>query len=146
VTLTQYGPDWKGHLSNLPRSIAVDIRNPIPWREAITESARHHLALVVGAHDPSQLPSKAVNYLTLPIPRFALTTGRTDDSVARYIQRFAGWLAAPADAPELPQRIAAHVQRDWDPDVLAPPVSESWPDVIDQLSSFITESLSGSSA
>src|SRR5207247_4190023 len=42
--------------------------------------------------DPSMLPSKIVSYLSLPIPRVAVTSDPTRDAIGTYLHDKSGWL------------------------------------------------------
>jgi hypothetical protein len=137
VSLTQYGSDWTGALRRLPPGVTADARRPVPWDEAVRAAADFHLAVVVGNRDPAQLPSKAVQYLTLPIPRLAVTGGASEDALAGYVSDKPGWLVASVGDSRAAERVAAHVARSWIPTDLRPPPEESWPAVTARLVQFI---------
>ena len=75
VRLTLHGYDWDGRLRRTGAGVEILVRPPEQWRTIVATASEHDVALVVGNHNPAQLPSKAVQYLTLPIPRAALVSG-----------------------------------------------------------------------
>jgi glycosyl transferase family 4 len=138
VTLHQYGRDHYGELRRPPVGVTVEAHDPVPWPDVVRLAAeRLDLALVVGNTDPTQLPSKAIEYLTLPVPRLALTSGHPGDALAEYVDGKPGWLTVPATDEDPAKRIADHVMREWTVEDLAPPADESWPTVAEQLADFI---------
>jgi hypothetical protein len=99
VVVYQYGRDHIRMLKELPDVLRVERRLPIPWSDVLRTSATEvDLALVVGNKDARQLPSKAVEYMTLPVPRLALTLGQDGDALSDYVERKPGWLVLHADA------------------------------------------------
>jgi hypothetical protein len=138
VTLLQYGRDHHGELRNPPDGVSVELHEPVPWPEVLRlAAARLDLALVIGNTDPTQLPSKAIEYLTLPVPRMAVTSGRADDALAAYVSHRPGWLAMSVGDTDPATRIWEHVNRGWTPAELAPPDAESWAHVGRQLAAFV---------
>jgi hypothetical protein len=135
VVVTQQGADWTGVLRGLPPSVQVEFSRPGPWEEVVESACSHDLAIVVGNRNPAQLPSKAVQYLTLPIPRLAIVSGRRTDALTDYVQDKPGWLVLPSDAPTevAASAVAAHVQRPWAPAELLAPARESWEAVAEGL-------------
>ena len=99
--------------------------------------------LVVGNLSPAQFPSKVVEYMTLPAPRIAFVRNAGSDAIADYVGDKTGWLVAAYDAPDLPDRIAAHVARAWTESELAPPPDEAWPTVAARIGRYIDERLGG---
>ncbi len=145
ITLVQYGPDWDGLLDPVAGEIEVDRRSARPWPEILAEAPEFDAALVIGWADPAKLPSKAVQYLTLPIPRLALATA-ADDSLGRYVAEMPGWATVADDDPEPAAAVAALVEREWDAAELAPPASESWQSVTASLGEFVAASASAAAA
>ena len=83
----QYGRDYLAAVRKLSDVITVALAEPIPWTEVRRLAATElDLVLVVGNRDVRQLPSKAVEYLTLPIPRLALTSGQEGDALTAYVE------------------------------------------------------------
>jgi hypothetical protein len=138
VVLTQQGDDRTGTLSALPATIQVELCRPRGWDEVVASASEHDLAVVLGNRNSAQLPSKAVQYLTLPIPRLAIIGGDPADALHAYVHDKPGWLTLPynADADSAGAAVAAHLASPWDRDRLAPPRAESWETVADEIVDF----------
>ena len=128
VVLTQQGEDWTGALRAAPPEVQIEFTRPRPWEDVVEAAGQHDLAVVVGNRNPAQLPSKVVQYLTLPIPRLAVVGGKPSDALTEYVRDKPGWLTLPRDTPTdlAACAVAAHVQRDWRPEELLAPAQESW--------------------
>lgn len=128
IVLTQQGDDWTGALRQLPPSVRVEVRRPQAWAEVVAAATDHDLALVVGNRNPAQLPSKAIQYLTLPIPRLAVVGAHPADALSAYVRGRPGWLTLRDDAPAdlAGAAVAAHLSRPGTAELLAPPPEESW--------------------
>jgi hypothetical protein len=137
VTLAQFGGDYAGMLDRLPEGIRVERHSPRPWDQVVEVARDFDLALALGNLNGVQLPSKAIQYLTLPIPRLALTGPIEDDALADYVADLPGWLAVSSDDPALASLVARHLRRDWTPDALQPPTEEAWPAVAGQVVDFV---------
>jgi hypothetical protein len=138
VIIYQYGRDHDGELGRLSQVVTIERREPVPWADVVRLAAAElDVALVIGNKDARQLPSKAIDYLTLPVPRLALTGGRTRDALAEYVESKPGWLLASVDDPNPAPLIWEHVRRNWNERELAPPADESWAHVADELASFV---------
>jgi hypothetical protein len=137
ISFTQYGDDHAGMLERVPASIEVERRSARPWAEVLAEAPDYDLALVVGNWLTGQLPSKAVQYLTLPIPRLALSERLDDDALAEYVSGRPGWLALAKDDPDAAGRVWDHLERGWAENELAPPAGEAWPEVATQIAEFL---------
>ena len=131
VVLTQQGEDWTGALRSAPPAVRVDVTRPEPWEDVVEAATQHDLAIVVGNRNPAQLPSKAVQYLTLPIPRLAVVGEHPADALSDYVGGKPGWLTLPGGAPPdvAARAVAAHVRRPWGPEDLLPPAQECWDEV-----------------
>jgi hypothetical protein len=138
----QYGSDWTGALGRLRETRAV-FHEPRPWSEITSAAAKYDLAVVVGNRDPALLPSKAVAYLQLPIPRMALVGGGTDDALTQYVADKPGWTVVPVDGADGVGKIQAHLSRRWTADELAPPATESWVQVTSEIRRFLDAVLDG---
>jgi hypothetical protein len=137
IVLAQLGDDFAGLLDSLPAGVAVERDRSYPWDEVVRRSLDYDLAVVVGNVNPGQLPSKAVQYLTLPIPRLAITEGSPSDALASYARDTPGWLALSPGDPLAADRVAAHLAADWSGDRLSPPAAESWPGVARTIADFV---------
>lgn len=131
VVVTQQGKDWTGVLRGLPPNVLVEFARPDSWEKVVESAGNHDLAIVVGNRNPAQLPSKAVQYLTLPIPRLAIVSGEGTDALTDYAQDKPGWLvlSSSASTETAASAVAAHVQRPWSAEELLAPAEESWESV-----------------
>jgi hypothetical protein len=141
VVLHQYGPDWAGTLGSVSSQIRVEHHPPIPWDQVVGEAHQFDAAVVIGWRYPAQLPSKAVQYLTLPIPRLAMVNADPDDALATYVADKPGWLAVSSREDAAAARVAEHLAADWSIDELAPPEAESWEAVEQVLGEFAVATL-----
>lgn len=143
ISFTQYGDDHAGMLARAPAGVEVEMRTPQPWAEVLAEAHRYDLAVVVGNWLTGQLPSKAVQYMTLPIPRLGLSERSHDDALAEYVGDKPGWLALAKDDPDAAQRVWEHLERKWAAAELAPPPEEAWPQVAVRIGDFVERCVSG---
>ena len=139
ITFRQYGPDWEGALESLAESIEVDHRPPISWDEVLAEAHGFHAAVVIGWQNPAQMPSKAVQYLTLPIPRIAMVNSGDADALATYAGDKPGWAVVEDNGHQADEIIASHLSRSWLPVDLQAPTSESWEAVEHILGNFVVD-------
>jgi hypothetical protein len=139
IVLHQFGDVARGTLDSVPTEVRVITQPARPWGEVQTAASRLSAVLVVGNRSRAQLPSKVVDYLTLPSPRIALVRDVETDAIAEYLKDKTGWLVAAANAHDLPDQIAAHLGRKWTSEELAPPAGEAWPQVAAQISRFVGE-------
>ena len=137
VTFAQFGSDYAGMLDRLPSGVDVERHPSHPWDEIVERASDYDLALVLGNNKSGQLPSKAIQYLTLPIPRLSVTRRLEGDALAEYVRDKPGWLAVSSDDSELAARIASHVLREWSSHDLLPPADEAWPMVAEQVVDFV---------
>jgi hypothetical protein len=146
VKFTHFGHAWPGALERASLKATVSTQPPVPWEEAVALAGDHDVAVVLGTRPlyRIRLPSKAAQYLTLPIPRVAISSGADDDALAQYVNGKPGWLCCAIDDPHLPERLRSHVSRDWSARELAPPADESWPRVGDEVVAFVNSVLSDS--
>jgi hypothetical protein len=141
ISFTQYGDDHAGMLARAPASVEIEMRPPQPWNEVLADAHRYDLAVVVGNWLTGQLPSKAVQYMTLPIPRLGLSERASEDALSEYVAGRPGWLALARDDPDAARRVWEHVERAWSEEELAPPAEEAWPEVAARISSFVEDCL-----
>jgi hypothetical protein len=125
VELHQYGSDWTGSLRTL-EDVTVEFHAPRPWPEIIEVAASYDLAVV---------------YLQLPIPRLALVHDDRGDALSDYVQDKPGWIVLRADTADAAAPIDRHVSRTWTRSELAPPATESWDHVADEIARFVLRSL-----
>jgi glycosyltransferase involved in cell wall biosynthesis len=143
ITFVQFGDDYAGKLQSVPQGVRVERHASQPWAEIVARARDFDAAVVMGNERGYLLPSKAVQYLTLPIPRIAVTNGEPDDALAAYAEAHAGWMVAPDGGAEVGERVWEHLARDWSAEDLAPPAAESWPNVAVQVAAFIEACVSG---
>jgi hypothetical protein len=138
VVLAQFGDDFTGFLDQLPAGVEVDMHPAYPWAEVLERAVNYDVAVVVGNRNHRQLPSKAVQYLTLPIPRLAISSGE-GDALATYVRDKPGWLIVVPGSEDAPRLLDEYLAREWAPLELQPPSSEGWPVVADRIAAFLDE-------
>jgi hypothetical protein len=141
ITLRQYGPDWEGALKSVADNIEIDHRSPISWTEVLAEASIFHAAVVIGWRNPAQMPSKTVQYLTLPIPRIAMVNQGDTDALATYVADKPGWAVIDDEARLAPEVVATHLSRPWRNAELQAPKSESWNAVERILGDFVVDTI-----
>jgi hypothetical protein len=141
IEFHQYGSDWNGSLRHLSE-VQVIFHEPRPWSEILAVAREYDLAAVVGNRDPMLLPSKAVAYLQLPIPRLAIVEG-SKNALRHYLADKPGWILVRADDPDAAVRIRGHLSRGWSTAELAPPATESWDHVTGDVRQFLHAALNG---
>ena len=139
IVIHQFGEGARNGLGSLPSQVEMIAQPARPWTEIRAGAASLNAALVIGHRSPSQLPSKVIEYATLPTPRVALVRDPETDAITEYVRDKPGWLVARHDAPDLADQLAAHIGRDWSDAELAPPSGESWPRVAEQIAAFVSE-------
>jgi hypothetical protein len=140
VELHVFGSDWTDGL-RAASGVRVVFHEPRPWPQIVALAGSYDVALVIGNRDPQQLPSKAIAYLQLPIPRAAIVGDSERDALAQYVADKNGWIALRADADEAAAELERHLSRRWTAKELAPPPSESWPNVASAVADFVRETL-----
>lgn len=144
VAFTQFGPDPAELPETSRTNLVIEAREAVSWPEAVGEARHLDAAIVIGNRPERwmQLPSKAIEYLGLPIPRIALCSG-TGDSLFEYAGRLPGYLVLTVDDREAADRVHAHLERDWDLRDLEPPEEESWDRVAEEIAAFVDSCLLG---
>jgi hypothetical protein len=138
IVFHQYGRDHERQLVGLPGDLEVHMHDPMAWSLVVDRSSRElDVALVVGNKDPRQLPSKAIEYLTLPVPRLAVVGGTSQDALVDYVSDKRAWLTISVDDPTPARAVLAHVSRAWSAAELAAPTHESWAYVAPTLAEFV---------
>jgi hypothetical protein len=137
IVLRQHGDDWDGVLRRVADHIEVEHRAAISWDQVVLEANRFDAALVLGNRNQGQLPSKAIQYLTLPIPRIAFVSDESGDSLASYVADKSAWAVVRAGDVDFVAAVAAHVDRQWQPGDFSAPAAEGWPVVENVLCDFI---------
>jgi hypothetical protein len=142
IQFHQFGSDLTGALARL-REVAVVFHHPRPWREIVAGAGEYDLAVAIGNRDPMLLPSKAISYLQLPIPRLAVVNEDAENALTHYAASKPGWAVVRVRAPEAATTIRRHLSRRWTSRELAPPISESWTHVSNTIGEFLDEVFSG---
>lgn len=137
IRFDQFGADPEGMLADAPAGIEVQNHAAIPWADVVARSGEFDAALVLGNELGELLPSKAIQYLTLPIPRIAVTDTKRDDALADFAGDHTAWLAVAPDEPDAARLIADHVEHPWTAAELAPPHADSWAAVGAELAGFV---------
>jgi hypothetical protein len=109
----------------------------VEWDEVCRLATEFDGAIVVGNKNPAQLPSKALQYLTLPIPRIAVTVKRPDDALANFAAAKPGFIAVDLDSPDDALEAVAHLRRPWSLEELEPPASDAWAEVAGEITQFV---------
>jgi hypothetical protein len=121
-------------------AVVVEFHDPVDWGEACQIARGFDAAVVPANQNPTELPSKAIQYLTLPIPRIAVTPSSNRGELGEFAARRPGFLVVDLDAREDVARLIAHVRRAWSDQELAPPPGDSWPEVASEIVEFVIES------
>jgi len=137
IVFAQFGDDFAGMLDDPPADVKIERHPAYPWNQVAQRASKLDLALVVGNLNPDQLPSKAVQYLTLPAPRLAVTGLTPDNALAAYVADKPGWLAISPDDRCPARKIKAHLARTWSKEDLSPVPGEAWPEVAEAIAGFV---------
>ncbi len=139
IVFSQFGDDFGVGLDRVPEGVRVEHHEPEPWDRVIRRAPEFDAALVVAYPLPALLPSKAIEYSTLPLPRIALTNPGPEDALREFAREHSGWLALSNGEDELPRRVREHVERAFSPAELAAPAEDAWPVVSERIADFVTE-------
>jgi hypothetical protein len=140
VRFANYGPVNRPELLQTGNTaVTIEAHDPVPWGRACEIARTFDAAVVVANAHPFQLPSKAIQYLTLPVPRIALTVSGGGE-LAAFAQQRPGFIAVDIDSPEDIPRLIAHVRRTWSDQELSPSAGDSWDEVAREVVQFAIES------
>lgn len=131
-----YGEDFGSSLTSDDPTVTFELREPVEWEDARRTSVEFDGAIVIGNQNPTLLPSKAIKYLTLPIPRIALTANREDDVLAEFATSRPGYALAFTDSERPLVDVIAHLRRHWTREELSPPAADSWREVEREIIEF----------
>jgi Glycosyl transferase 4-like domain len=137
ISLCQYGPDWEEALKAIPPEVSVDHRPAVSWQQVLAEACGFDAAVVLGWSNPAKMPSKAVQYLTLPLPRIAMTTADPTDALASYVADKPGWTAVNPSTADPAGIVGEQLARHWSEEDLRAPEGESWARVAQTLGAFV---------
>jgi hypothetical protein len=88
---------------------------------------------------PGTLPSKAIQYLTLPVPRIALTANDDPGELGAFAARNPGFIAVGLDSGEDISRMTTELGRIWSDEELSPPPDDTWDKVAREVVEFAVE-------
>jgi hypothetical protein len=121
-------------------AVALEVHDPVDWEAACRIALTFDAAVVVANANPAQLPSKAIQYLTLPVPRIALTPSGSGGELAGFAAERPAFIAVGLDSPEDIPRMIAHLRRAWSDEELRPSVGDSWTEVAREVGRFAIRS------
>jgi hypothetical protein len=127
VRFVNYGSvDRPDLLESDDPAVVVETRDPVEWAQAC-QIARGFDGAVVGANtNPAELPSKSIQYLTLPVPRVAVTASSDPGELGAFAARRPGFIAVDVESREDVLRLISHLRRAWSDQELSPPAADSW--------------------
>ncbi|HEY6771154.1 MAG TPA: hypothetical protein VI035_01750 [Solirubrobacterales bacterium] len=141
VRFANYGPvDHPELLLTDEPAVVVEIHDPVDWARASQIARSFDAAVVIGNTDPAKLPSKAIEYLTLPVPRIALTLSGDGGELAGFATQRPGFVGAGLDSPKDIPRVIAHLRRPWSEEELSPSAGDSWGEVAREVVQFAIQS------
>jgi hypothetical protein len=121
-------------------AVVIEAHEPVEWARACQIAHSFDAAVVVANTNPDELPSKSVQYLTLPIPRVAVTASSDPGELGAFAEERPGFIAVGVDSQEDVPRLLGHIQRAWSADELSPPPGDSWDLVARQVAQFALDS------
>jgi hypothetical protein len=141
VRFANYGPVSRPELLRTgDPAVALEVHDPVDWGRACQIARTFDAAVVVSNANPAKLPSKAIQYLTLPVPRIALTVSGDGGELAAFARQRPGFVPAGLDSPEDIPRMIAHVRRTWSGEELSPSAGDSWAEVAREVVRFTIQS------
>jgi hypothetical protein len=127
VRFANYGSvDRPDLLESEDPAVVVEVHEPVEWARACQIARSFDAAVVVANTDPAQLPSKSIQYLTLPVPRVAVTASSDPGELGAFAARRPGFIAVDVDSREGVSRLISHLRRAWSDEELSPPAGDSW--------------------
>jgi hypothetical protein len=140
VRFANYGAvDRPELLQTQDPAVVVEIHDPVDWGRACQIARGFDAAVVVANRNPAELPSKSIQYLTLPVPRIAVTAGRDRGELGAFAAQHPGFIAVGVDSQEEIPRMIAHLRRPWSDEELSPPAGNSWVEVAREVVGFAIE-------
>jgi hypothetical protein len=137
VRFANYGPvSHPEILQTRNGAVVVEAHDPVPWERAREIAKTFDAAVVVANAHPFQLPSKAIQYLTLPVPRIALTVSGDGGELATFAERRPGFIAVGLDSTQDIRRMIDHLRRAWSDEELSPSADDSWAEVAREVLRF----------
>jgi hypothetical protein len=121
-------------------AVIVEVHDPVEWGRACQIARIFDAAVVVANANPAKLPSKAIQYLTLPLPRIALTPSGDGGELAAFAAQRPGFIAVGLDSREDIPPMLSHLRRAWTDQELGPSGGDSWPEVAHEVLKFAISS------
>jgi hypothetical protein len=120
-------------------AVVVEAHEPVEWARACQIARGFDAAVVVANTNPDELPSKSIQYMTLPIPRVAVTASSDPGELGAFAAQRPGFIAVDVDSREDVPRLISHLRRGWSHEELSPPAGDSWAEVARQVVRFSIE-------
>jgi hypothetical protein len=144
VHFASYGPvDRPELLRSEDPAVVVEVHNPVDWGRACQIARGFDAAVVVANRNPAELPSKSIQYLTLPVPRIALTARSDQGELGVFAEQRPGFIAVDIDSREDIPRVITHLRRGWSDEELSPPAGDSWAEVAREVVGFTIDAWDG---
>jgi hypothetical protein len=119
--------------------VVIEAQPPVEWEDACRIARGFDAAVVVANINPDELPSKSIQYLTLPIPRVAVTAASDPGELGAFAARRPGFVAVDIDSRDDVPRLIDHLSRAWSSPELSPPAEDSWTAVARRVAKFTIE-------
>lgn len=140
VRFANYGPVHRPELlQTRDPGVVVEVHDPVEWGRACQIARGFDAAVVVANRTPAELPSKAIQYLTLPVPRIAVTASGDRGELGAFAAQRPGFIAVDVDSQEDIPRMITHLRRAWSDEELSPPAGDSWAHVACEIAGFAIE-------
>jgi hypothetical protein len=137
VRFASYGPvDRPELLRSEDPAVVVEVHDPVEWGRACQIARGFDAAVVVANRNPAELPSRSIQYLTLPVPRVAVTASGDPGELGAFAAQRPGFIAVDVDSREDVPRLIAQLRRAWSDQELSPPAGDSWAEVTREVVSF----------
>jgi hypothetical protein len=120
-------------------AVVIEAHESVEWGDACRIARGFDAAVVVANINPDELPSKSIQYLTLPIPRVAVTAASDPGELGAFAARRPGFVAVDIDSRDDVLRLMTHVRRAWPGQELSPPAGDSWNVVARDVAGFAIE-------
>lgn len=143
IVFAQFGDDFGVGLERVPAGVLIEHHPARPWDEIAGLAADFDAAFVVAYPAIALLPSKALEYSTLAVPRIALTNPDPADALREYVRNHGGWLAVSNGEAESARLVREHVAHEWSSEDLAPAPEDAWPTVATRIVEFVDSCVAG---
>jgi len=144
VRFASYGPvDRPELLQSKDPGVVVEVHDPVDWGRACQIARGFDAAVVVANRNPAELPSRSIQYLTLPVPRVAVTASGDPGELGAFAAQRPGFIAVDVNSREDVPRLIAHLHRAWSDEELSAPAGDSWAEVAHEVVSFAIEAWDG---